>query len=562
MAVKLPREIVRKNKWLTVTSPVYDACVEEWERNERLLFGGRETVERELIQFDWEQDNGDRIKARRDSAVYVNYADRYCDVTVGHIFRQRPTPEDTLDFGGLGDVRRVRDRNRPTPAELIYFNADGLGRDGSQWDPYWASVTKMAVATGHRWIYVEGPPEAPGVRGREIDGLRPYLTDFSPRAVLNHHYENGRLAFAVIKRSVRRPRVENGLFKGNEPEVEYLLLTREGFVDFGAQYGEGGWFTFDAEGNLTDGEPGWDMTDGEIPLVPLYYERIRPQEQMQRMSRSGIVEIGNASVLHMNLTSAASFDLWDRAASAIALPGASKDAYNLFMEIVQSGSRFAPLPMNEDANIIPQVQDISMGSNVALAFNSRIQLLEASILEIMLNEIKTSPDASGTAIRTSWTDARAPRLSTLASNIETAQNSVLSWLEGMWGEAAPSASVEWKREFDLIDPQASGSLFFEMEKTAGISSPTLRTKIMVQVAKAIGFLGDDAEQRKVTQEYQKSAEAAEQQKEALSQFGTLVSSNPNANSGTPRRNAVPNSDGRRKQNQFRRPPATNTPTTP
>lgn len=556
MAVKLPREtIIKKNKWLTVTSPLYKNCYDEWVRNERLLFGGTDVVNEDLILFDWEMEGGDRHAARRDTAVYVNYPERYCEVTIGHIFRQRPSPEDTLDFGGLGEVRRKRVRNRPTPAELIFYNTDGLGRDGSQWDPYWASVSKMATATGHRWVYVEGPPEAPTTRRQEINGgLRPYLTDFSPRAVLNHHYENGQLAFAVIQRAVRRPRIERGLFRGNEPEVEYLLLTREGFNAFGANYENGGWFTFDAEGNLTDSEEGWDATEGEIPLVPLYYERVRPQERMLRMSRSGIVEIGNGAVLHMNLTSAASYDLWDRAASAIALLGASRDGYNLFMEVVAGGSRFAPVPMNEDTKTVPVLQDMSMGATVGGAFNARIESLEALIAEIMLNEVKTAPDASGTAIRTSWTDARAPRLSNMASNIETAQNAVLPWLEGMWGERAPSASVAWKREFDLIDPQASGSLFFEMENTAGISSPTMRTKIMVQVAKAIGFLGDDEEEGTVKAEYAKSAKAAEQAKDALTAASSLIGS---TNPGTARRGRVPSNDGRRNVNKPKRTPATN-----
>lgn len=548
-----------RNSWLTARSPIYEANVDEWERNELLLLGGREVVERELILFDWEEPNGDRARGRKDSAMYTNFVDRFAEVMTGHIFRQRPTPEDTLDFGGLGEVRRKRDLAKPTPAELIFYNADGLGQDGTQWDPYWQSVAKMAVATGHRWVYVEGPPEAPRNRADEIRGMRPYLADYSPRAVLNHHYERGQLAFAVIERGVRRPRIgRNGALMGNKAEKEYLLLTREGFNDFGETYAQGGWFLFDADGNEIDRLEGWEDTEGEIPFAPLYYERVRPQMDMNRMSRPGVTELGGAAVLHMNLESAASWDIWDAASSAIALAGVDQEGYQLFIDIVRGGSRYAPLKMNDDSKIVPQVRDLSMGAAVASAFQTRIDQIKATVVELMLNEIQVSPDASGSARRTSWTDVRSHKLATFAANIETCQNAVLPWLEGMWGERAHSASVEWKREFDLIDPLASASLFFETENAAGVTSATLKTKILVSTAKAIGFLGDDEEQQKVEAEYDKSSKQLEQQKELATQLGTALSATPA--SGTPKLK-VPNSDGRRRQNQVARPPASKTRTT-
>lgn len=546
-----------RNSWLTVKSPMYEECVEEWERNERLILGGRDVVNSELILYDWEEVDGDRARGRKDSAMYTNFVDRFAEVMTGHIWRQRPTPEDTLDFGGLGEVRRERDLAKPTPAELIFYNADGLGRDGTQWDPYWQSVAKMAVATGHRWVYVEGPPEQPKSRADEINGMRPYLSDYSPRAVLNHHYERGQLAFAVIKRGVRSPKIVRGALQGNKPSTEYLLVTREGFSDYGETYAQGGWFLFDEEGNEIDREEGWVDTEGEIPLVPLYYDRVRPQEAMNRMSRSGTTELGAAAVLHMNLESAASWDLWDAAASAIALAGVDQEGYKLFIDIVKGGSRYAPLKMNEDSKTVPAVRDLSMGAAVAQAFKVRIEQVKETVVELMLNEIQVSPDASGSARRTSWTDVRSHKLSTFAANIETAQNAVLSWLEGMWGERGRSASVEWKREFDLIDPLASASLFFETENAAGVTSPTLKTKILVSVAKSIGFLGDDEEQQKVEAEYDKSAKQQEDAKEQLAQIGAQLSS---PSTGTPRLK-VPNTDGRIRQNQTKRPPATKTRTT-
>src|SRR4051812_15027106 len=127
-------------------------------------------------------------------------------------------------------------------------------------------------------------------------------------------------------------------------------------------------------------------------MVPLYYQRVRPQENLNRMSRPATTEIGNAAVLNMNMESAANFDLWDNAASAKALAGVDQDGYNLFMEIVRGGSRYAPLPMNEDTKTMPQVQDITMGSALAQAFATRLGQNKDHVVELMLNEIQTSPD--------------------------------------------------------------------------------------------------------------------------------------------------------------------------
>lgn len=506
---------MRSRRWLTVTHPIYDACKDEWARNERMMRGGTEALD-ELVLFDWELDDGPHVRARARQAVYHNFPDRFASMMVGHMMRQAPKIGGTLDFGSLGKVRRLRDAAKPKPAELLFYNTDGRGSDGSQWGEYWTQVCKYAIATGHRWVFVEGPPEAAEDRADEAAGARPIVTDLSPLSVTNWHYEDGMLAWAIIRRTVRRPRLEGDRFVGNKPELEYVLLTRAGVTAFGDEFADGGWFTFDKNGALTDfGD--YDATGGEIPLVPLYYERIRPQDGVPRMSRSGVTEIVNAAVLHMNLSSAASFDVWDAATSVTALRGVDEKGFNLFLEMVERGNRWAPLPVNEDTKQMPDVVDASMGAVIADVFAKRIGQVKSEVVELMLNEIQVSPDASGVARRVSWTDVRTPKLVVFAANTGTAQNAVLRWVEQMWGTAQgePSASVEWPSEFDLIDPQAVATGFFDMEKLAGVSSPTLKTKVMVLVAKANGFLGDDAEEVTVEREYRESAVAAQERQAQL-----------------------------------------------
>ncbi len=548
----------RRNAWLGQKHPIWEEGVEEWVRNEKLIQGGRQVVLDELITFDWELATGPHLTGRHATAVYYNFPDRFADITTGHLFRDAPLPDVTLDFGGLGRVSREKKTDTPSPAELLYYNTDGIGSDGSQWNPYWASVARMAMATGHRWCFLEGPPEEPGTVAREMAGMRPYLTDFSPIDVTNWQYSHGRLDWAIIRRSVRKPTLDaRGRFQGNKPSTEILLLVREDCTDLGATYAEGGWWTFDAEGNERDHVAGWEENDGNPVFAPLYYDRVRPQENSTRMSRSGIFEIGQAAVLDMNLQSAANWDLWDSASSVKALAGVDKEGFNLFNEMVRAGNRYAPLPTNEDTKLVPHVEDVSTGALVQQAFDARILANKDMVLTLMLNEIQISPDASGAARRVGWTDVRAPRLAKFASEIETTQNIMLHGAEGSWKRAGAtverSASVQWPRAFDLIDKLQAGGLFLEMERMAGVSSPTLKAKVLVGAAQSVGLLGDDDEEKTVLAEYEKSAEDAAK---AQAQLGAVLGGSTNNPANPPRKSPASNQDGRRQVNRGARPAPT------
>lgn len=544
----------RARKWLGETSPIWRANIDEWRRNELLMLGGPKVVEEKLITFPWELEEGPHFRGRKETAVYTNFPARFAAIMNGHLFRQAPRIGATLDFGALGKVSRKRPSATPTPAELLYYNADGVGQDGSQWDPWWMGTNRMAMATGHRWVYLEGPPEAPQNRADEIRGMRPFLTDFSPTVVTNHEYERGRLAFAVIQRAGRRPRLSRNGLRGNDLSTEFLVLVRDGYDGLGAEFRNGGWWIFNEHGERVSSEEGWEATEGEIPMAPLYYERVRPSEDITAMSRPATSEIGSAAVLDMNLRSAADWDLWDSASSVTALAGIDQAGFNLFMDMVKGGNRYAPLPISEDGSIVPKAEDLSTGAIVAQAFDLRIRENTERVLELMLNEVSVAPDASGAARRVQWTDVRAPRLASMASELETTQNFMLWCAERMWGRGdAGSASVEWRRDFDLIDPLAAGGLFFEMERTAGVSSPTLKSRMMVQIAKAINVLGDDAEEQTVLGEYEKSAKDAAN---AQSQLGALLGG---ATNGTPRPGptTAPRGDGRRREGRVGRGPSTN-----
>lgn len=523
---------------------VYDACVDRWVENERRLLGGDHVLP-ELRRFIWEtlpsdektsdmrDEPGAHYLARQSGAVYLNFPEWYVLSMKGHLFRNRPLPGSGLSFGALGVVRRERDNTRPTPAELIYYNADGVGVDGSQWDNFWLTAWCRAAATGHRWMLVEAPVDRPANRLAEVLGQRPYVVEYAPQQVPNWLVEAGRLSWAIIRVPQRAPllsaaRAAPGT---STSSLGYLLLVRAGVDELGDRFKGGGWWLFDADKRDVR-EGNWQRTKGDIPMFPLFYERSKgvipavsdvpnaiqravPSTQAKpAISRCGTTELGQAAVAYMNLSSAADYDAWDAAASVRFLLGVDKEGFNLAASYFNNGHQAVPIPANDQGQI-PQVVDGSAGSVTAEVFDKLLMRKLEEAEKLAIQEATGSPDASGEAKRLGFGELKAPRLANIASEIEQSQNIAIYFLELRWGKDSPSGSVQWPREFDIVDVVADVKRFFELERLSGYRSVTLGAKLMTTAASEGGHMTDDAESKTIEAEYKKSAENAEASRAAL-----------------------------------------------
>jgi hypothetical protein len=535
-----------KRAFLASKHPAWVEQSPEWRINDRRLNGGLGVL-KELTPFDWEVTQLGASKAGRDvqpdlfryhdmivsppqthyelrqqNAVYLNFPDRFASIMAGHLIRNSPQVGSGLNFGTLGDVRRKQDIDSPSAAELLYYNTDGAGADGSQWRTYWLHVLKGAMASGVRWVLCEGPGVQPKNVADWEKGLRPYLSDYSPLSVRNWQYENGRLMMAIIYRTSRKLRLgPNNELVGNSGEPEILLLTADGFDGFGKEFSKGGWFRFDKEHELT-GFGFYDDVEGQIPMTPLFYERRRPTEESMAFCRSGVFELGQAAVAYMNLSSSADFDAQDGAASAQAILGADEEGFNLFVRKRNEGNRYAPLPPHRDSpGMVPSIQDASTGAIAADVFDKRLKSKRQEAEELMLNELEAAPYASGASKEASFADAKEPRLAVLAGELETAQNSVIHFMERMWGfgKPRPTGSVEWPETFALERPLTEIKEFFQTAKESGLRSPTAETKAYIMMTRKLGITGDDESRTQVEAEVNKSAlrvlEMLDAEKESL-----------------------------------------------
>ena len=506
--------------WLKLKHPIYTAQQKSWRREERRLFGGDPALG-ELHRFDWEthhptrnvlphQEGKAHYKLRQDAAVYMNFPDLFAKILVGHLFRKAPTPDDNLDFGTLGTVRRDRTSNTPNQAELVWTNADGIGNDGSQWDNFWGAEMRRAMATGHRWLLVDSTTLPPENRADEIRGLRPYLVGLSPLSVLNWYYDAGKLAFAVLETSQRNPQLtEKGELEGNDPVKGWILMVAEGWTGFGSAYAGGGWWKFDEETELIDEAP-WQDTGGDIPMFPLFYERAEDTEQNPTMSRSGTMELGQAAVAYMNLGSAADFDAWDAAQSLQYLVGIDAGAYNAAMELLEKGSKLIPLEANKRTGTNPTVVDGSTGAVTAEVFEKRMERKLQEVRDLAALEAAGDESASGAAKERGFADVKSPRLALMASEMEQAQNTAIQFLERRFSgaERNPTGSVVWPREFDLSPVVDSVREVFELMTISGTSSPTLTSKSIVKSARMKGLVTQDDEAAQIEQELRGDIESA------------------------------------------------------
>lgn len=540
-----------------LTNPIYDENEYLWEMNERRMRGGLDVL-CELRPFDWETlpntadglpstefdigdvtknlrlnssanaRPGDHYRFRQLMATYLNFPDLLATAMIGQLMARRPTPGANLDFGAMGKIGRKRDRNNPTDAELVYFNADGVGNDGSQWDNYWGGALYRAMATGHRWIYVDAPTRTTRIRSRMVAGnLRPYITDFSPLSAPQWVYEDGQLQQLTFMIPSRRIRMEGDELVGNDGDEDWLIMTRAGFTGFGNFFAEGGFWHVDPDGVVIK-EGRWNRTKGEIPVFPLFFRRDYPTRRSQypfslnlwrryrsqgprsgvyrqAMSIPAITELANAAVGYMNLSSAADFDAWDAAASVQFLRGVDKAGYDLAMKKLQQGSRYVPLPANTEFETpqTPIVQDASMGATAATVFDLALKRKLDEVSRLAATQATQAPDSSGLSKSAGFGEAKVPRLALLASELEAAQNSALRFLELRFGAANPSAQVIWTRKFNLVELTDEIESFLQLEALAGIHDQELDAKALVMAARDKGLIIDDDEGSAALKRYQK-----------------------------------------------------------
>lgn len=504
-------------EWLDNRHPIYVATLPEWQRLERLLEGGKAAIDAELAR--WEKDDRD-FKARAGQAIYVNAMRDTATEFIGHILAAYPEPGSGLSFGSLGSPQRAASRQRPDPAELLWYNTDGGVLGGTAWPEWWAQAGIRAFVVGHRWMLVEGarlPNGRVATQADELAGMHPYMVDYSPTVVTDWHVEDGALQYAIIKRTVRRARVEDGVLKGLQPETEYYLHVRRGWDAFDAPgeaeaFSRGGWWKFNAQKEVTSSGD-YDRFDGAVPMFCLFGERSTGTTETPAMSRAALYELGQVQVALMNALSSRQADAYEAAKSIMYLLGVDRDNFNLAAGKLAENSRLIPVPptMGADGQTagVPTIHDGSTGAVASEVWDGLIGNILEVLREMAMKLARTAPTSSGVAREVEFGRDYSPRLAHLAANLESAQNEAIRLLELRWGRTRnPSGEVSLPRRYQLAPVVDGIDRMFDTLRRAGLRSKTLETSMVMTAARERQLVTDDDVARAVKSEIAASFDEA------------------------------------------------------
>lgn len=498
-------------KFLDATHPAYDHHRDEWTRRERLMRGGLEVVKSELERFEWEAEDGEHYQNRIRQATFPAFGALFAERLIGHVLQDRPETDGGLSFGRMGLVERSEGVTEPSQAEQVFYNINGTGGDGQQFWQWIADVFKRAAATGMRWVLVEAPAGIATSRQDELDGMRPYAVEFSPRVVTNWKIERGTLQWCIIRTREDTRRVEGGIFQGEASEQGYYLLVRRGVQELGPEFEAGGWWKFNKDREPTASGT-WDKTRGEIPMAFAIWEweADDPDEEPLPLARSGTTALDNLSVAYMNAKSAWRSNMWRSAGGPTMLLGVDAESWEIAKEQWVGGTSLMGVPSPREGRV--SVAHSGAAAVTSGAFAALLEDMTDEAERLMLKEVTSTPDSSGRAKSAGFMESKAPRLTVLAENMEGFINTLLRYFELRFGLAEPGAYVQMPRDFDLTPIDEDIRSFFETFRTSQLRSATLEAEAMTQYAESKGLI-NDGNRDTVRAELQDSADAERREQE-------------------------------------------------
>lgn len=512
--------------------PLYTQHLEGWKREERRLYGGDAVLEELAL---WKGEDEEHLALRKAQARYLTFPKIHASTLTGHLSQNTPVPS----FGRLGPEVRSREKiDKPNLAELLYYNVDGIGQDGTEFPVWFDGVQERAIATGYRWIMVEMPGKSvlQAIRGtrevpdpnrvtmeERIAGFRPYAVEYSPISVPFWQLKNGRLDCAVVRIPVERETLVDAGGALLPPAIGYYLLVRRGFVGLGQQWASGGWWKFDEKHELLDAGT-WDQTKGEIPMFLFVGEPSHGTTERPAIARSLTMELGQIAVGLMHRISEREYNASQAAKSVNWILGIKPDQHAETIAQLEDGSIVVGIPpvMADDGTVlVPSLWNSSAALLDAQAYDTIITGGIEEAGEIMVRQVTSTPDSSGESKRAGFAEATSPLLARLAASRQQAINTFLYFASLRLGVDEPNASVTIPREFDLAPIVDEIDAMLDTLKRSSLSSPTWESDLILKAGEERGVLPEEKRQQieaELKQSMADNAEAAARERDLTTAF--------------------------------------------
>jgi hypothetical protein len=333
-----------------------------------------------------------------------------------------------------------------TDPQLPYFLED-TDLDGRNFTAFMRDVSAHAMVYGNVWVIVDKPTTEAYTRADELQqGIRPYLSLFTPENVLDWKYE-------------RQP---NGYYQLTYLKVKEEVVDRTQYV---REYTPTEISVYKITGDDRKGKYEYTIQNqlGQIPAVCVYNQR------------SNIRGIGVSAVADIADVQKEIFEFSSEIEQIIRLTNHPSLVKTADVEAAAGAGAIIQMPQNMDPNLKPYLLQPN-GSSIESVLNAIQKKVDSIDRMASLGGIRSieSRRMSGIGLQTEFQLLNA-KLSDLAMNLEFAEEQIWRLWSRYQGQVW-NGMIEYSRTFSVQD-KANDIAMLKMAKDSNIENPAIKAEI-------------------------------------------------------------------------------------
>jgi hypothetical protein len=330
--------------------------------------------------------------------------------------------------------------------QLPYFLED-TDLDGRNFTAFMRDVSAHAMVYGNCWVIVDKPTTEAYTRADELQqGIRPYLSLFTPENVLDWKYE-------------RQP---NGYYQLTYLKVKEEVIDRTQYV---REYTPTEISVYKITGDDRKGKYEYTIQNqlGQIPAVCVYNQR------------SNIRGIGVSAVADIADVQKEIFEFSSEIEQIIRLTNHPSLVKTADVEAAAGAGAIIQMPQNMDPNLKPYLLQPN-GSSIESVLNAIQKKVDSIDRMASLGGIRSieSRRMSGIGLQTEFQLLNA-KLSDLAMNLEFAEEQIWRLWSRYQGQVW-NGHIEYSRTFSVQD-KANDIAMLKMAKDSNIENPAIKAEI-------------------------------------------------------------------------------------
>jgi predicted DNA-binding protein YlxM (UPF0122 family) len=333
-----------------------------------------------------------------------------------------------------------------TDPQLPYFLED-TDLDGRNFTAFMRDVSAHAMVYGNVWVIVDKPTTEAYTRADELNqGIRPYLSLFTPENVLDWKYE-------------RQP---NGYYQLTYLKVKEEVVNRTQYV---REYTPTEISVYKITGDDRKGKYEYSIQNqlGQIPAVCVYNQR-------SNIRGIGVSAVGDIADVQKEI-----FEFSSEIEQIIRLTNHPSLVKTADVEAAAGAGAIIQMPQGMDPNLKPYLLQPN-GSSIESVLNAIQKKVDSIDRMASLGGIRSieSRRMSGIGLQTEFQLLNA-KLSDLAMNLEFAEEQIWRLFARYQGKVW-DGEIEYSRTFSVQDKNNDIAML-KMAKDSNIENPAIKAEI-------------------------------------------------------------------------------------